>query len=528
MTDTPPAGAGLGAPVTAVTVFADGARVTRTGVTAVGPGLRPVVVATLPESTDPSSVRVAARGNDLALLNVEVQRQVGGEPAQESLALLRDEAQRGRDAVRELDDADAAEQAGLGFLVHLSEAAADALARALGAGRAGYDQLLGMAGHLTDATAATLTRRREIAAARRTAQRELDAAEERLAAAETGAAEPDRSVEVSVLLEASAWTEAEIELTYHVPGASWRPLYDLVLDGDRLAVSYLAEITQQTGEDWPEVPLTLSTTRRGLNPVLPELSPWYIGRPAPPPPPMPMAMAAGAAPEGAPLRAPRPGGRARMSDARVLTATVGESESGAVTYTVARPLAVPGDGGPHKTLIAAFDAAAALDYLTVPVLAAEAYLRATVTNGTLLLLPGQARVFHGSQFVGETRLDPVAPGEEFQVQLGVDDQVKVERKLRRRTVTKAVLGAARTIDIAYEITVDNHRDRKAVVSVRDHIPVSTDGDIKVRPREAAPAPVAADELGELTWSVSLGAGESVAIRHRFTVEHPAGVTVTGL
>ena len=248
MTDDAPAaagtaGAGLDAPVAGVTVFTDGARVTRVGVTAVGPGLRPVVVATLPESTDPSSVRVAARGNDLALVNVEVQRRVGTAPASESLARLRDEAQRCRDAVRELDDADAAEQAGLGFLGHLSEAAAGALARALGAGRAGYDELAGMADHLSAATAAALARRRETAAARRAAQQELDAAEERLRAAESGAGQPPRWLEVSVLLEVSAWTEAEIELTYHVPGASWRPLYDLVLEGDRLVVSYLAEIT---------------------------------------------------------------------------------------------------------------------------------------------------------------------------------------------------------------------------------------------------------------------------------------------
>ena len=84
---------------------------------------------------------------------------------------------------------------------------------------------------------------------------------------------------------------------------------------------------------------------------------------------------------------------------------------------------------------------------------------ATVTNGTLLLLPGRARIFHGTQFVGETHLDTVAPGEEFEVQLGVDDQIKVERKLRRHSVGKALLGGTRTIDIGYEITVENHRDR---------------------------------------------------------------------
>ena len=213
----------------------------------------------------------------------------------------------------------------------------------------------------------------------------------------------------------------------------------------------------------------------------------------------------------------------------MLQAEQAASESGAgFTYTVARPLAVPGDGGPHKTLVAQFDADAVLDYLTVPVLAPEAYLRATVTNGELLLLPGRARIFHGAQFVGETQLDIVAPGEEFEVQLGVDDQIKVERKLRRRTTSKALLGGTRTIDIAYEITVDNHRERKATVSVHDHIPVSTDGEIKVRARETSPPPAQTDDLGELTWNLTLGSRESATIKHRFTVEHPAQTTVTGL
>jgi uncharacterized protein (TIGR02231 family) len=511
-------------PITGVTVFTDGARVTRTGVTAVQPGARPVVVAVLPGSADPSSVRVAARGEDLALLNVEVQRRVGTQPRRESLAHLRADVERCRDAVKELDDADEAERAGLGFLGHLSEAAATSLARALSSGRAGYDELAGMAGHLSASTGTALGRRREIAARRRVAQRELDAATERLAGAEQPG-QPVVFTEVSVLLEAAAATEAEIELTYHVAGASWRPLYDLVLDGERLRVSYLAEITQQTGEDWPEVTLVLSTTRQGLHQALPELRPWYIGAMPSAPVPAPGGAPAGWVAQSAPAMA----FAAARPEAKMLTAQAGQSESGAgLVYTVARPLAVPGDGDPHKTLVATSEADASLDYLTVPVVASEAYLRATVTNGPLLLLPGRARIFHGPQFVGETHLDSVAPGEEFEVQLGVDDQIKVERKLRRRTTSKAVLGSTRTIDIAYEITVENHRDRKATVSVHDHIPVSTDGDIKVKSRETAPAPVSADDLGELTWTLTLATGESAAVRHRFTVEHPAQVTVTGL
>jgi uncharacterized protein (TIGR02231 family) len=511
-------------------------------VTPVQQGVHPLVVASLPHTADRSSVRVAARGHDLTLLNVEVQRRVAAEPRRESLAQLRADVERCRDAVNELDDADEAEGAGLGFLGHLSEAAATSLARALGAGRAGYDELSGMAGHLSASTATALARRREIAARKRVAQRELDAAVERLAGAEQPGP-PAVFAEVCVLLEAAAATEAEIELTYHVTLASWRPLYDLVLDGEKLKVSYLAEITQRTGEDWPEVTLVLSTTRQGQRQTLPELTPWYISRPqAPRPGPMRARAASGAAMSMA-AEPPAEGAfgaemalgqgvavaTARRPAAKVLTAEPGRSESGAgLVYTVARPLAVPADGDPYKTLVASSEADARLDYLTVPVLAPEAYLRATVTNGPLLLLPGQARIFHGAQFVGETHLDSVAPGEEFEVQLGVDDQIKVERKLRRRTTSKAVIGSTRTIDIAYEITVENHRDRKATVSVRDHIPVSTDGDIKVRPRETTPAPESADDLGELTWTLSLPAGESSSVRHRFTVEHPAQVTVVGL
>jgi uncharacterized protein (TIGR02231 family) len=530
-------GTGLDAPITAVTVFQDGARVHRTGTVSVEPGLRPIVIGNLPAAVDPASVRIAARGRDLALLDVEVHRGYRADPLREETARLRSDVDRCRDAVQAADDEDAAQQAGLDFLGHLSGAAATALARAVSFGRANHDDLAQMAGHLSADTASTLGRRREISARRRAAQRELEAAEQRLAVAEKRAGHAAAFVEVSATLEAGAATSAEVELSYHVPGASWRPLYDLALDGERLAVSYLAEITQQTGEDWPAVELVLSTTRRGRHQTLPELSPWYIRRAQPAGVRMAVGRSrgfAGAAPEGAipaPMAAAAAGSGAQDADleeAAVLGAEPGESAVGLV-YRVPRPLAVPADGGPHKTMVARFGLDAALDHLAVPVLALEAYLRATVSNtSSLLLLPGPARVFHDTQFVGETSLETVAAGEEFELQLGVDDQIRVERELRRRSTSKAVIGGTRTTDIAYEITVENHRAGQARVSVHDHIPVSADGDIKVRLRETSPNPAEQNDLGELTWELALSGGQAATIRYRFTVEHPAQVTVAGL
>ena len=527
----------IDAPITAVTVFRDGARVQRSGTVSMAPGRQAVVIGGLPASVDPASVRVAARGSGLTLLNVEVHRGYRTDPLREETARLRAEAERCRDAVRALDDEDAAVQARLDFLGHLSGAAAAALARAVGFGRASHGDLAQMAGHLSADTADALGGRRDIAARSRDARRELEAAERRLEEAEQRAGQPAAYTDVSAILEAGAAAEASVELSYHAPGASWRPLYDLTLDGEELAVSYLAEVTQQTGEDWPAVELVLATTRRGRHQGLPELDPWYVGKAPPPsslPPAMPRmarkAFAFSSAAGGLRDAADAVGAaQAAAPEAAVLMAEPSDSVGAGLVYRIQRPLAVPADGGPHTTSIGRFGLDAALDHLAVPVLAPEAYLRATVTNTSpLLLLPGPARVFHGTQFVGETSLETVAAGEEFELQLGVDDQVRVERKLRRRSTGKAVIGGTRTIDVGYEIAVENHRHSRTRVSVHDHIPVSTDGDIKVRLRETNPAPVTQTDLGELTWELSLDGGQEATVRYRFTVEHPAQVTVTGI
>lgn len=512
----------LQAPITAVTVYRDGARVTRSGSTLLQPGLHPIVLRNLPPSADPRSVRVAVRGQNAALLEVEVNRRYDPDPVRDETVRLRSEAERCRDAVHALDDADAAEQARLGFAKHLSQSAALAMARAVSFGRADRNDLAQMAEHLAGSTASALESRRDIAARRRAAQRELEAAEQRLADAErrSGAAE---SIEISAAIEATAAAEAEIDVSYHVAGASWQPLYDLALTGEHLSASYLAEVAQHTGEDWPPVRVVLSTSRHGLSQTLPELEPWYISRHAPVPM-RPQRMAAraaagegwvstagGAQPDSTPLMA-------EVSDAGV-----------SQVYQVTRPIAVPADGSPHKTAIAQFDLDAALDYLAVPVLAPEAYVRATVTNSSaLLLLPGRARIFKDGQFTGETTIDTVAPGEEFELQLGVDDQIRIERKLHRRATSKAVIGGSRTVDIAYEMTVRSHRPGSAKISIHDHIPVSADGDIRVRLRETSPNPSEQDDLGELTWDLTLTEGQTATIKYRFTVEHPAQITVTGL
>jgi uncharacterized protein (TIGR02231 family) len=219
---------------------------------------------------------------------------------------------------------------------------------------------------------------------------------------------------------------------------------------------------------------------------------------------------------------------AAMAPAPPMVAEVQEAGA-ALNYQVPRPVAVPSDGAPHKVTVTEMDLDADLDYVAVPALALDAYLRATVTNtSAVLLLPGAANVFHDAEFVGVSELETVAPGEKFELQLGVDERIRLERQLRRRTASKAMLGGTRTIEISYEITVENHRPEPSRISLHDHIPLSRDADLKVRVRETEPKPNEQDDLGQLTWVLTLDPGKEGSVTYRFTVEHPGGSNVAGL
>src|SRR5260370_7662233 len=151
------------------------------------------------------------------------------------------------------------------------------------------------------------------------------------------------------------------------------------MTGERLTASYLYEVTQRTGEDWPSVRLVLSTARPGLHRGLPELRPWYIKRREPAPPDVMLrarglAMQPGGPDDGAAGVAP--GAHRHMSaslrDDAPLTAEVTDSGVNQV-YEVARPIAVPADGNPPNTTTPPFHLNADIAYLPLPILPPQSY-----------------------------------------------------------------------------------------------------------------------------------------------------------
>jgi uncharacterized protein (TIGR02231 family) len=120
-----------------------------------------------------------------------------------------------------------------------------------------------------------------------------------------------------------------------------------------------------------------------------------------------------------------------------------------------------------------------------------------------------------------------APGEDVELALGVDDRVRVERKLVRRTASKATLGSTRRREVEYETTVENHTPRDARVTVLDQLPVSRDHEITVKVSTTSPDPSETTDLGVLTWHLDLKPGAEQTVALGFRVETAKSVDLTG-
>jgi len=527
----------LNTSLTDVVVFADRARVTRRGSLTLEAGVHSIEIANLPLALQPDSVRAAGGGAARAtLLGVEVKRVFFAETPVAEIQVLERQIEDLTTQDKALADQAEAATVRAGFARGLSDKATEQLARGLAFGRAEIDRgavlIDFVQQQLTQAQAAL----RDLVLQRQTLQRQLAKLNNDLQSKRS--AQPRERYSAFVEVDVTQSGELAIELTYMATQARWTALYDLRFDEASTAslqVNYLGQVTQSTGEDWPNVTLTLSTARPALATVKPELKPWYIQE-VPPVPLMPQARAKGgmlfaAAPAPAPQVDLMAGALPEAEPYQEMAAPSAavEGNGATVTFKLAQVVSVPSDNSPHKVNIAAINLSPKLDYLSVPKLAEAAYRRATITNQSeYLLLPGQVNLFVDGDFIGALSLERVAPNEDFDLALGVDDRVAVTRELKAREVDKKIIGDRRRIRVAYEIEVSNLSDRAIDLEVRDQLPVSRHEQIKVKLEAADPKLIEQTELNELVWKLSLAAKAKQICRFDFTIEHPAAMQVMGL
>ncbi|QRK09749.1 mucoidy inhibitor MuiA family protein [Archangium violaceum] len=274
--------AAVDAPVTSVTVYSDQARVVRTARVALS-GAQRVELPLLHGSVDPSSIRVEAQGAEVTRVDIRPV-QSDALPAAEARRLVTElerlDEQLAR--VRAEHEAYAAQLAALGQVRPVvSEEGDDSTPSSSKASRQDPSRLdasgwRAATDFVVETTARLQAKLREVALREDALERELT---RHVQEAKQLGGVPSRSG-LEVIPTLSGQGSATLTLTYVTTGARWFPTYELRLEpeSNRVQVAFSGRVSQQTGEDWEDAALTLSTALPSTATTVPELATWKIGQ----------------------------------------------------------------------------------------------------------------------------------------------------------------------------------------------------------------------------------------------------------
>ncbi|MEO6810999.1 MAG: DUF4139 domain-containing protein, partial [Isosphaeraceae bacterium] len=318
-----------------------------------------------------------------------------------------------------------------------------------------------------------------------------------------------------ILIDKAKAGAGTVRLNYLVSSATWNPQYRLRAGGadDPVRLEYLAAILQQSGEEWTGADVTLSTAQPSLNAMPPDLIPLTISVN-----PLEKGETDDSLPSDYGARAGGMGGGmggmggmgggiglsleqqvqaqvalgsksgaylnevAAQGQARELLAkdegpkadqegdaAHDQGDSPSVTFHLPARLTVPSRRDPLLIEVARAEMKPDFFDTAVPVLSPRVYRQAHLTNtGEFVLLPGEATMYVGNDFVGRLTLPLVAAGEPFTVGFGVDPQVQVYRRMTDKSRTIQGGNQVRTYD--FRIAVRSFRAQPTPVQVWDRLP----------------------------------------------------------
>jgi uncharacterized protein (TIGR02231 family) len=509
-----------------VVVFADRAEVRRAATARCDAGAVAVLFPDLPPSFDPRTVRAEATGGDA--VGVATTRVEQAEAVDDRVRALQDEL-RGVDVAigdrqRAQADDDERSRSFAGYGNWFRAAIGEEL-RAPKPDIARFEQLLST---MTAETQTRLTvgvaRAAEVRDLQRRRERIVNRLE-RLGAVLEGAGP---RVDATVSVRCTRGATASVFLSYVVPGAGWRPEYDLRFastSGKKtgegtVALTVGGVITQASGEDWADAELWLSTAKPRL------------GGQAP----LPSALWLQAAPEtrGKTLvqqqeeRAADLGAGGNNAIAGPRAASLDDGGK-AFVLKLPRRVTVRADGRPYWFPVDDVSGKATASLVAVPSLTGAVHRVVAFNNPAAYpLMAATVHVFRGATFVGDEALEYRAPGEPVELSLGVDDDIGLDRTdLLGGQRGSSFFSGRQTIAHAMRTRLHNRSNEDVVVELREQIPVSKTAEITVAMQNDKTTPgYALDAVrGHVVWKVPLKKDAKDQRDLAFTIALPKDWTV---
>jgi uncharacterized protein (TIGR02231 family) len=503
-----------------VTVYRQGATVTRFAEVAVPAGTQRLIFRGLPADVDPETLQVSVANPGVQLGGIELARINEANFVSEPERDLRHRIEEAGDQEAVLKDEIATAQNQLKLL--------DSLAANPGGSpnKAGVDSanLAAVLGTMATGEVAARKRIREATVQIRAIDARLEQLKADLAKIATTS---KQSTEVRAAVVANASLTAAVAVSYRIASAGWEWIYQARLDttAKQLRLDRQASVTQGSGEDWKNVELNLTTALPNGDVATPALQSVFVDFRAPQLQVnsvynKSVAAPAAAAAAGMPAQEMVVTGSRRQRAEAVATEYVAD-------YHVPARVTVLADRQARLFPIGqnAFDVA--LVARIVPSADPQAHLEASFKyTDALPIEAGQLALYRDGAYVGAAETAAFLPGADVRMPFGIDDRIRVAiRDEATQSGQKGLLSRQSVRETRQRIDVTNYHPTAIAVEVLDRIPVSKNADIRVEFLNGATEPTIRDfegKAGVLLWKLEPAPQQTLSVHQAYSIQYPAG------
>ena len=309
-------------------------------------------------------------------------------------------------------------------------------------------------------------------------------------------------------------------------------------------MKHRAAVYQNTGIDWKDVLLTLSTGDPNQGNTKPVLTPQYLAYNMPIQNYRSAAKMKQAMPQVAyqnnNMAGNAPAAEMEKKEQLDEVVVVSEERDGVadftqihenmmrIEYEIKLKYTIESDNKAHNVVIQSKTIPAVYSYSVVPKLDPDAFLMARVTDWEdMNLMPGAARIYFDNSYIGESFINPRNTNDTLQLNLGRDKSIIVTRTKVKDKCKDKVMSDNHLLTQVYDITVRNTKNSPIRIVIEDQMPVTKEQDIKIEYLENSGARFNS-ETGKLIWDFNLKSKDSKKLTFSYEVKSPKDKALSSL
>ena len=332
---------------------------------------------------------------------------------------------------------------------------------------------------------------------------------------------------IIVTLSSKEIVSGKFTISYLVSEAGWTPLYDIRSDisSGKINLNYKAQVYQNTGTDWDNVNLNISTNNPYQNKTKPTLHPWYIdynmykqeqvnyknNRTMPP-----SSMADKA----------KSYGFSTSTDSEMEVNALSAAEFVQVIdhvisaeFKIDLPYSIKSNSEQHMVLVKNIDLEVKYNYFAAPKLDNGAYLVAQLSKlDELQLIPAKANIFFEGSYIGETYIDPTTMEDTLNLSLGKDPNIIIRRNLLKKDYKEKIVGNYIEKTYSYAIEVKNLKSNGINIILQDQLPITQNTDIIIEALDMSKGRYD-DKTGIIEWDLNIKTKETKTIEFQYKVKY---------